>query len=240
MDDRPYLYLSIFSPDYKTLAVASADNDPFFIGNEEDQAIIELAKISRQSIYVKIGAVKNGDQTELTYTVVVAFRVPGFPMALQNDPEYYLLLKVDLGHVLPPTQAFFSEYGYSYNLVDENGSLLLTDSSLDGISTIGASLPLTMSETASNQALDRTLQGQPYTLVTNKIQHKYLVAFLSDGKIKQESIDFRVVILVTTVIAIFLVAWIRLLTINRTLIIPIKRLMVTVNGRSSGSSEISV
>ena len=29
-DDRPYLYLSIFSPDDKTIAIASADNDPFF------------------------------------------------------------------------------------------------------------------------------------------------------------------------------------------------------------------
>ncbi|MFT5048301.1 MAG: signal transduction histidine kinase/CheY-like chemotaxis protein [Porticoccaceae bacterium] len=240
VDDKPYLYLSIFSPDGKTIAVASADNDPFFVGNDGDKDIVKLAKLSSEPVYVKIGTPNNGEQIELSYTVVVAFRALGFPMSLPDDSEYRVLLKVDLRRVLPPTQIFFSEHGYNYNLADANGSLLLTDSSLDGVDSIDISQLTGLSEGASNHNFARVLEGGNYSFVAKKMQDMYLIAFLPEGRIKRESIDFRIVILITTIIAIFLVAWILLLTIDRTLIIPIKNIMNTVNSRSSHRPQLSV
>lgn len=240
VDDRPYLYLSIFSPDNKKIAVASADNDPFFNGNEEDQEILQLAKLSNQPVYVKMDREKDAEQTGLSYTVVVAFRAFGFPAVLQDDPEYHLLLKVDLGHVLPSTQTFFSNYGYNYNILDANGKLLLTDSALDGIDSIDISQSMNASDTESNRIFERTLQGKTYSLVAKKIQDKYLVALLTEDRIRQESIDFRIATLITTAIGIIIVAWILLLTINHTLINPIKKLMDTVNSRSTRRPDISV
>ena len=97
---------------------------PFF-GNDGDKKIVQLAKLSSEPVYIKIGAPNNSEQIEQSYTLVVAFRALGFPMSLRDDSEYRLLIKVDLRHVLPPRQIFFSEHGYSYNLVDKNGRLLL-------------------------------------------------------------------------------------------------------------------
>jgi signal transduction histidine kinase/CheY-like chemotaxis protein len=236
--DRPYTYMSIFDFEGNRLAGVNSMDDPFFEGHEEDAALVGRALSQHESVYTEMVAEKMGQQSVLEYKVIVAFGPNGISKIAGGKEDYYLLLTVDISGVLPLPDAFLSRYGYGYNVVDPVGQLVLPNDALQA-KNLGELLQRNNAGKHSSARVEAIeLEGRGFTIMSRNVEGLRFLLLISEHSILQASAEFRRTSLLATLFGIILIALFLSLVIDRSIILPIRRLKASVDRKSSVPSRL--
>ena len=235
---RPYIGISIYSSEEGLVATASPDNDPFFEGFAEDKLLVRKAIESRKPIYLSLQRAPSETGSPILKVVV---KVKDQHTLNETEESlsrhsHHLVLSIDTGSAFPPQAEFIKQYGYIYNIRNNDGQMLFTPA-LNIYKEILQALKIQNDRNPSNNAVHVNVKGREFWIHTKTMTDFNIGIVIPKERIDKESSELQRIILLMTVLCLLSVALFLMRSIDSILIKPILHLRSAVTNPKSFNTD---